>query len=99
MESCAHHTHKNQPELGACGWHDLADELRPEFLTEETEDDHIYQGRYFWPAEACDVVLARLLALNAARHAEEVEAGLAPITRTRTSGEDDEEAQPGLDFE
>ena len=64
--------------LRAYGWRDLADELRPEFLTEETEDDHTYQGRYFWPAEARDRVLARLLALNAERHAEEVAAGLAP---------------------
>ena len=47
----------------------------PNFSTEETEDDHTYQGRYFWPAEARDRVLARLLALNAERHAEEVAAG------------------------
>ena len=46
--------------LRAYGWDDLADELRPVFLTEETEDDHTYQGRYFWPAEARDRVLARL---------------------------------------
>jgi hypothetical protein len=93
------HDEMDRAVLRAYGWHDLADELRPEFLTEETEDDHTYQGRYFWPAEARDVVLARLLALNAARHAEEVEAGVAPVTRRRTSGGDDDEAQPGLDLE
>ncbi len=93
------HDDMDRAVLRAYGWHDLADELRPQFLTEDTEDDHTYQGRYFGPAEARDRVLARLLALNAARHAEEVEAGLAPATRARTSGEDDDEAQPGLDLE
>ena len=63
----------------AYGWDDLADKLRPEFLTPETEDDHTYQGRYFWPVEGRDLVLARLLALNAERHAEEVAAGLVPV--------------------
>ena len=75
--------------LRAYGWHDLADELRPEFLTEETEDDHTYQGRYFWPAEARDRVLARLLALNAERHAEEVAAGLAPAAGASTRRDED----------
>ena len=93
------HDEMDRVVLRAYGWRDLAEELRPEFLNEENEDDHTYQGRYFWAAEARDIVLARLLALNAARHAEEVEAGLAPATRARTSGEDDDEAQPGLDLE
>jgi hypothetical protein len=34
--------------------------------------------RYRWPDEVRDEVLARLLALNAQRHAEEVAAGIAP---------------------
>ena len=87
--------------LGAYGWRDLANELRPEFLTEETEDDHTYQGRYFWPAEARDLVFARLLTLNAARHAEEVEAGLAPAGGRKKAGADDEDedgAQGGFDL-
>ena len=77
------HDEMDRAVLRAYGWHDLADELRPEFLTEETEDDHTYQSRYFWPAEARDLVLARLLALNAERHAEEVAAGLAPQRTAR----------------
>ncbi|MGO9743554.1 MAG: DNA methyltransferase [Roseiarcus sp.] len=93
------HDEMDRAVLRAYGWHDLASELRPEFLTEQTEDDHTYQGRYFWPAEARDRVLARLLALNAERHAEEVAAGLAPTSRARASDEDEEEAQPGLDLE
>ena len=84
------HDEMDRAVLRAYGWDDLADELCPEYLTEETEDDHTYQGRYFWPAEARDRVLAHLLALNAERHAEEVAAGLAPATRSRGGGEDDD---------
>ncbi len=93
------HDEMDRAVLRAYGWHDLADELRPEFLTEETEDDHTYQGRYFWNAEGRDRVLARLLALNAERHAEEVEAALvalpAPVkkgsrgSKSKTDGKQD----------
>jgi hypothetical protein len=72
------HDEMDRAVLRAYGWDDLANELRPEFLTEETEDDHTYQGRYFWDAEDRDRVLSRLLALNAERHAEEVRLGIAP---------------------
>ena len=64
--------------LRAYGWDDLADSAAPEFLTEDTETDHRYQGRLFWPAPFRDEVLARLLALNAERAAEERAAGIAP---------------------
>jgi hypothetical protein len=88
------HDEMDRGVLHAYGWHDLADELSPEFLTEETEDDHAYQGRYFWNAEGRDRVLARLLALNAERHAEEVRQGIAPKGSAR-SDEDEhgEEAE------
>jgi hypothetical protein len=84
------HDAMDRAVLRACGWDDLADTLRPEFLTEETEDDHTYQGRYFWPSDARDLVLSRLLALNAQRHAEEVAAGLV-TTKGRKKAEGDEE--------
>ncbi len=93
------HDDMDRAVLRAYGWRDLADELRPEFLTEETEDDHTYQGRYFWPAEARDRVLARLLALNAERHAEEVADGLAPAARAPVSDEGDDEIQRALDLD
>ena len=92
------HDEMDRAVLRAYGWDDLADELRPQFLTQETEDDHTYQNRYFWPAEARDRVLARLLALNAERHAEEVAGGLAPAARTRAA-EDEDDAQSGLDLD
>jgi hypothetical protein len=84
--------------LRAYGWDDLADELRPVFLTEETEDDHTYQGRYFWPAEARDRVFARLLALNAERHAEEVAEGRAPAARSQARDTQNEDGEPQLDL-
>lgn len=64
--------------LSAHGWEDLADGAVPEFLTEEAEPDHRYQGRLFWPASFRDEVLARLLDLNRARAAEERALGLSP---------------------
>ncbi len=92
------HDEMDRAVLRAYGWDDLAEELRPEFLTEETEDDHTYQNRYFWPAEQRDRVLARLLALNAERHAEEVAAGRAPERAARRSAEEADEAQDALDL-
>lgn len=64
--------------LRAYGWEDLAARAAPEFLTEETEPDHRYQGRLFWPAPFRDEVLARLLDLNRARAEEERLLGLSP---------------------
>jgi N-6 DNA Methylase len=62
----------------AYGWDDLAVRSLPVFLDETNEDDHIYQGRLFWPSDFRDEVLARLLALNAERRADEVRLGVAP---------------------
>ena len=90
------HDTMDRAVLRAYGWDELADTLRPVFLTPETEDDHTYQNRYFWPAEGRDLVLARLLALNAERHAEEVAAGIAPKRRGR-SAEADEDAEMSED--
>jgi hypothetical protein len=85
------HDEMDRAVLRAYGWDDLADELRPVFLNEDAEDDHTYQGRYFWPAEARDRVLARLLALNAERYAEEVAAGRTPAVQEQ---DDDRGAGP-----
>ena len=79
------HDAMDRAVLTAYGWADLAERIatdpdaKPRHLTEETEDDHKYQGRYFWPAPFRDEVLARLLALNAERAEEERKAGLLPI--------------------
>jgi hypothetical protein len=72
------HAAMDRAVLEAYGWHDLAERAESVFLDETTEDDHTYQGRLFWPSDFRDEVLARLLALNAERHAEEVRLGIAP---------------------
>ncbi|GAA0589300.1 hypothetical protein [Caenispirillum bisanense] len=87
------HDEMDRTVLRAYGWEDLAEQAQPLFLDETNEDDHKYQGRYFWPAEFRDEVLARLLALNAERHKEEVAAGIAPAGGGHADddeGEDDE---------
>lgn len=75
--------------LRAYGWDDLGEVAAPEFLTEETEPDHRYQGRLFWPAPFRDAVLARLLDLNRERAAEERRLGLTPRGRRGGSAEDE----------
>ncbi|VXC84502.1 Eco57I restriction-modification methylase domain-containing protein [Sphingomonas sp. AX6] len=71
------HAAMDDAVLRAYGWDDLADRAAPAFLTEDTEDDHTYQGRLFWPAAFRDEVLARLLKLNEERAAEERLEGIA----------------------
>jgi hypothetical protein len=90
------HEEMDRAVFRAYRWDDFAAELRPEFLTEDTEDDHAYQKRYFWPAEGRDRVLARLLALNAERHAEEVAEGRAPAGRAKADDGEEDDAEPGL---
>ncbi|WP_166299319.1 type IIL restriction-modification enzyme MmeI [Bradyrhizobium sp. 2S1] len=90
------HGEMDRAVLHAYGWDDLAAELRPEFLTEESENDHTYQNRYFWPAEARDRVLARLLALNADCHAAEVAEGRAPAGQAQARDPENEDSEPQL---
>jgi len=85
------HAAMDRAVLEAYGWHDLAARAAPIFLDETNEDDHTYQGRLFWPSDFRDEVLARLLALNAERHAEEVRLGIAPGMKGKAEEEDDEE--------
>jgi hypothetical protein len=75
------HAEMDRAVLRAYGWSDLAGSLAPVFLAKplgengrgakpgQPEDEHTYQGRLFWPQAARDIVLARLLALNATRAA------------------------------
>ena len=80
------HAAMDRAVLEAYGWHDLAARAEPIFLDETNEDDHTYQGRLFWPSDFRDEVLARLLALNAERHAEEVRLGMAPGMKEGAAG-------------
>jgi hypothetical protein len=84
------HAAMDRAVLEAYGWHDLATRATPIFLDETNEDDHTYQGRLFWPSDLRDEVLARLLALNAERHAEETRLGIAPGMRARDVDDEDD---------
>jgi len=96
------HAAMDRAVLRAYGWGDLAGRAEAVFLERpadengkgyrpgEPEDDHTYQGRLFWPSDFRDEVLARLLALNAERHAEEVRLGIAPGVKGKTSEEEEE---------
>jgi hypothetical protein len=85
------HAAMDRAVLEAYGWHDLAARADPIFLDETNEDDHTYQGRLFWPFDFRDEVLARLLALNTERHAEEVRLGIAPGMKGKEHEEEDEQ--------
>jgi hypothetical protein len=88
--------------LIAYGWSDLAERIAsdpgamPHHLTEDTEDDHKFLGRYFWPAPIRDEVLARLLALNTERAEQEHLAGLTPAA-SEVEGDDADEADENDD--
>ena len=86
------HAAMDRAVLEAYDWHDLAARAAPVFLDESNEDDHTYQGRLFWPSDFRDEVLARLLALNAERHAEEVRLGIAPGMKGTADEHDDEDS-------
>ncbi len=85
------HAAMDRAVFEAYGWHDLAARAAPVFLDETTEDDHTYQGRLFWPSDFRDEVLARLLALNAERNAEEIRLGIAPGMKGKARDEEDDE--------
>src|SRR6266705_6891306 len=78
------HAAMDRAVLEAYGWRDLAARAAPIFLDETNENDHTYQGRLFWPLDFREEVLARLLALNAERHAEEVRLGIAAGMKGRS---------------
>ena len=84
------HATMDRVVLKSYGWHDLAARGAPIFLDEINEEDHTYQGRLFWPSDFRDEVLARLLALNAERHAEEVRLGTAPGVKGGEKEDEDE---------
>jgi len=88
------HEAMDRAVLAAYGWSDIPTACEFLLDYEEDEPDEADQDlfgqpkkkgkgkkkpyRYRWPDEVRDEVLARLLALNAERHAEEVRLGIAP---------------------
>lgn len=68
------------------GWNVLADRAAPEFIEQDADAGKTPKTRLDWPSEFKDEVLARLLALNATRAAEERAAGLVAVD----DGEDED---------
>jgi hypothetical protein len=77
--------------LRAYGWDDLADRAAPEFIEQEADEGKTPKTRLDWPSDFKDEVLARLLALNATRAAEERAAGLVAADE----GEEEFEGEEG----
>ena len=73
--------------LRAYGWCDLADRAACEFIEQDADEGKTPKTRLDWPAGFKDEVLARLLALNAARAAAERAAGLVAV---ETEDDDDD---------
>ena len=61
--------------LRAYGWDDLADRAAPEFIEQEADEGKTPKTRLDWPSDFKDEVLARLLALNATRAAQNAPPG------------------------
>lgn len=85
------HAEMDGAVLRAYGWDDLADRAVPEFIELDADQDKTPKTRLDWPAEFKDEVLARLLALNAARAAQERAAGLV----VAASDEEEEPVEDG----
>ena len=77
--------------LRAYGWDDLAYRAAPEFIEQEADEGKAPKTRLDWPSDFKDEVLARLLALNATRAAEERGAGLVAADE----GEEEFEGEEG----
>jgi hypothetical protein len=89
------HAAMDRAVLDAYGWSDIptACDFFPDYVEEDEDGNEVPKSiRYRWPDEVRDEVLARLLALNAERHAEEVKLGLAlPDGKRLTRGDDDDD--------
>lgn len=79
--------------LCAYGWNDLADRAAPEFVEQEADEGKTPKTRFDWPSDFKDEVLARLLALNATRAAEERAAGPAAADE----GDDEETEESDIE--
>jgi hypothetical protein len=87
------HADMDRAVLEAYGWDDLAGRAEAVHLTPETEGEHAYQNRLFWPSDLRDEVLARLLKLNADRHADEQLRGLAAVADADDTTEEETEPE------
>lgn len=98
------HAAMDRAVLDAYGWHDIKTDCDffPDYTEEDEDGNEVEKSiRYRWPDEVRDEVLARLLALNAERHAEEVKLGLVSTDgkRLKVSGDDEDDSTESDDGE
>ena len=86
------HAAMDRAVLESYGWHDLAAAAEPRFIEQEADEGKKTKTRLDWPPEFKDEVLARLLALNAERAAEERAAGLVAAPEDEEEVDEDEAA-------
>ncbi|MEZ5325941.1 MAG: DNA methyltransferase [Verrucomicrobiales bacterium] len=82
------HAAMDRAVLDAYGWTNVPTdcEFIPDFTEEDDDGNEIPKNiRYRWPDEVRDDVLARLLALNAERYQQEVNAGLHAGKKTKAT--------------
>jgi hypothetical protein len=96
------HAAMDRAVLDAYGWHDIKTDCDffPDYTEEDENGKEVEKSiRYRWPDEVRDEVLARLLALNAERHAEEVKLGLVSTDgkRLKVSGDDEDDSTESED--
>lgn len=82
------HAEMDRAVLTAYSWDDLARDARPEFIEQDADEGKKPRTRLDWPAEFKDEVLARLLALNAERAAEERAIGVVPRVEEHDADEE-----------
>ncbi|MSR45388.1 MAG: hypothetical protein EXS15_08610 [Phycisphaerales bacterium] len=96
------HAAMDRAVLDAYGWHDIKTDCDffPDYTEEDEDGNEVEKSiRYRWPDEVRDEVLARLLALNAERHTEEVKLGLVSTDgkRLTVSGDDEDDSTESED--
>jgi hypothetical protein len=84
------HAELDRSVLAAYDWDDLAARAAPEFIEQEADEGKVPKTRLDWPSEFKDEVLARLLALNAERAAEEAAQGLSAASEDESDSDNDD---------
>jgi N-6 DNA Methylase len=83
------HADMDRAVLRAYAWNDLADRATPEFIEQEADEGKKPKTRLDWPVEFKDEVFSRLLALNAARAADERASGVTTVSDVDEQEEDE----------
>ena len=84
------HAEMDRAVLYAYGWSDLAASAEPVFLDDTNEDDHTYQGRFFWPSASATKFSLASSPSTSERAAAEREAGIEATDHKDGNAVDDD---------